>query len=90
MPHDTLGVLEDIRDAAQYIADDTAGMTFADTEKSGYAYRYLGFAEALEALFGRPVDLLTERSIRNPSFRQAVEATRRPIYAGRGASSDST
>ncbi len=41
--------------------------TFADTDQPGYARRYLHFAEALEALFGRPVDLLTER---------AIEATR--------------
>jgi predicted nucleotidyltransferase len=44
--------------------------TFSDTEKPGCADRYLGFAEVLEALFGRSVDLLTERSIRNPYFRQ--------------------
>lgn len=33
MRHDVLGVLEDIRGAAQYIADDTAGMTFAEFER---------------------------------------------------------
>jgi len=60
--------------------------TFADTEKPGYARRYLRFAEALEALFGRPVDLLTERSIRNPYFREAIEATRQPVFVERGAS----
>ena len=54
--------------------------TFADTWKPGYADRYLSFAEALEALFGRPVDVVSERSIRNPYFRQAVEASRQPIY----------
>src|SRR5829696_2601671 len=59
--------------------------TFADTRSPGYADRYLGFAEALEALFGRSVDVITERSIRNPYFRQAVEASRRPIYDERGA-----
>jgi predicted nucleotidyltransferase len=58
---------------------------FADTEKPGYADRYLAFAEALEALFGRPVDVVTERSIRNPYFRQAVEATRQPVYVERDA-----
>ena len=57
--------------------------TFADTRSPGYADRYLGFAEALETLFGRPVDVITERSIRNPYFRQAVEASRQPTYAER-------
>ena len=33
MPPDTVGVLEDIRDAAQYIVDDTAGMTFVEFER---------------------------------------------------------
>jgi predicted nucleotidyltransferase len=59
--------------------------TFADTEKPGYARRYLAFAEALEALFGRPVDLLTEGSIRSPYFRQTIEATRQQIFVERDA-----
>jgi predicted nucleotidyltransferase len=45
-----------------------------------YADRYLGFADALEKLFQRPVDLLTEESIRNPFFQREVEATRRVVY----------
>ena len=58
---------------------------FADTRSPGYADRYLGFAEALEPVFGRPVDVITERSIRNPYFRQSVEASRQPIYDERDA-----
>lgn len=57
--------------------------TFADTDKPGYARRYLAFAEALEALFKRRVDLLTESSIRNPYFRQTVAATRQAIFVER-------
>jgi predicted nucleotidyltransferase len=57
--------------------------TFADTRSPGYADRYLGFAEALEALFHRPVDLLTEPMIRNPYFRQAVDTSRQLIYEER-------
>lgn len=59
--------------------------TFADTRTPGYADRYLGFADALEALFGRSVDIVTERSIQNPYFRQAVEAARQPVYDERDA-----
>lgn len=52
-----------------------------DRQPSGeYADRYLAFAEALERLFGRPVDLISEPSIRNPYFRREVEATRRLVY----------
>jgi uncharacterized protein len=60
--------------------------TFADTHVPGYADRYLGFAEALEELFDRHVDVVIERAIRNPYFRQAVEALRQPIYDDRDAS----
>jgi len=52
---------------------------FADTS-SGYADRYLDFAEALEELFGRDVDLVTERSISNPYFRKSVDVTREVVY----------
>jgi predicted nucleotidyltransferase len=48
-----------------------------------YADRYLGLAEALEGLFGRRVDLLTEQSIRNPFLRREVQATRQLIYEQR-------
>jgi len=43
----------------------------------GYARRFCSFADELEALFGRPVDLLTESMIRNPYFRNDVDASRR-------------
>jgi uncharacterized protein len=59
--------------------------TFVDTRSPGYADRYLGFAEAIEALFDRSVDVITERSIRNPYFRRAVDASREAIYVERDA-----
>lgn len=43
----------------------------------GHAGRFCSFADALEDLFGRPVDLLTDSMIRNPYFREDVEASRR-------------
>lgn len=59
--------------------------TFDDTSAPNYAERYLDFADALEALFHRPVDIVIDRSIRNPSFRQAVEATRQRVFVERNA-----
>ena len=53
---------------------------FADTQAGDYPDRYLDFAEALEKLFNRRVDLLTKRSIRNRYFRAEVERTARVIY----------
>jgi hypothetical protein len=48
--------------------------------QSGYADRYLDFAQALEERLDREVDLVTERSIQNPFFRRSVDASRRVIY----------
>ena len=45
-----------------------------------YADNYLGLAHALEKLFDRPADLITERSIRNPYFRESVFAARQLLY----------
>jgi hypothetical protein len=42
---------------------------------------YFGLKEGLEALFGRPVDLVTESSLSNPYFRERVMAERRAVYA---------
>ncbi len=58
---------------------------FADRMSPTYVDRYLEFAEALEALFGRSVDLVTERSIRSPSFRRAVDRDRETIYERPGS-----
>jgi predicted nucleotidyltransferase len=55
-------------------------VVFRERPGQGVADRYLGLAEDLEALLGWPVDLLTEEAIRNPYFREAVEATRTPVY----------
>ena len=51
--------------------------------ESGVARRYFAFAEALEALFGRSVDLVTEPSISNPYFRAAVDRQRIRLYEAR-------
>lgn len=53
---------------------------FSDGEDLDFADRFFGFEEALEALFGRTVDLLTDRKFRNVIFQRAVDATRKPIY----------
>ena len=45
-----------------------------------YAERYLNFADELERLFQRRVDLVTEQSIRNPFLHREVERTREVIY----------
>ena len=56
-------------------------VAFRSDPHRSLADRYLGLAEELEALFGRSVDVLTDRAIRNPYFRANVDATRVPVYA---------
>ena len=42
---------------------------------------YFELKKDLEALFGRPVDLVMPGEIRNPYFRQGVNSTRTVVYA---------
>jgi predicted nucleotidyltransferase len=55
-------------------------VTLEDQPPGEYADNYLGLAQALEKLFGRPADLVTERAIRNPYFRETVFAARQLLY----------
>ncbi|MDN5936897.1 MAG: nucleotidyltransferase domain-containing protein [Nitrosospira sp.] len=55
-------------------------VAFVEQPPEGVANAYFGLLEDLQQLFGRQVDLVTERSIRNPYFRESVEETRRPVY----------
>ena len=54
---------------------------FRPTDSMSLADQYFGLLEALEELFGRKVDLLTRRSLRNPYFVDSVEKTRQLLYA---------
>ena len=51
------------------------------SKRTCYADNYFGLPEGLEELFGRPVDLVVERAIKNPYFRQSVDETNSLIYA---------
>ncbi len=46
-----------------------------------YAKTYFGLIAELERLLGRRVDLVEEGSIRNPYFRQEIEARQDTLYA---------
>lgn len=60
-------------------------VTFAEFAQGGIFDAYMDLAEGLEAVFGRKVDLVTERSIRNPYFRKAIEGSRVRIYDRRNS-----
>jgi predicted nucleotidyltransferase len=46
-----------------------------------YAQAYFSLKEALEALFSRPVDLVTSASVNNPYFRASLAASSESVYA---------
>jgi uncharacterized protein len=46
-----------------------------------YFARYFDFKYELEKLLGRKVDLIVEKAIRNPYFKQSVSETKELIYA---------
>ena len=72
------GTFDPQRSDFDFVAD------FADrTPTPEYADRVLGFAEALESLLGRKVDVLTESALRESRFAESIAATRRPIYDAR-------
>jgi predicted nucleotidyltransferase len=58
-------------------------VTLEDQPAGDYAENYLELAEALEKLFGRRVDLVTERSVRNPFLRETIENDRELLYDSR-------
>ena len=41
---------------------------------------YLGLKEALEALLGRPVDLVESGALRNPYLKASIEGAREPVF----------
>lgn len=46
-----------------------------------YAAAYFALRERLEALFGKPVDLVTPPGLANPYFRERVEHEKILLYA---------
>ncbi|MBX9698175.1 MAG: nucleotidyltransferase family protein [Acetobacteraceae bacterium] len=56
-------------------------VAFDPSSHAGGLRDYFAFCDALQALFGRPVDLLTEGSLENPYLRRRVMAERVPLFA---------
>ena len=42
--------------------------------------RYFGLKERLEAIFGRSVDVIEERALRNPYLIKTIERDRKRVY----------
>jgi predicted nucleotidyltransferase len=55
--------------------------TFEDVRPgTRFGLRFFEFEESLADLLGRPVDVLGNRSFRNPYFARAVDESRQTIY----------
>lgn len=79
MPPNTLGVLEDILEAAQYIADDTAGMTFDDFQQDRrsrqlVAHNFTIIGEAMNRLRRHDASIAAQISSRGKivAFRNSL------------------
>lgn len=55
-------------------------MDFGSSDDHGPLAQYFDFKESLEAMFGRPVDIISSGNIRNPYVRRAVERSKIPVY----------
>ena len=54
---------------------------FEPLDVNQYADNYFDFKFALEDTFHQPIDLLEEKTIKNPYFKKVVENQRQLIYA---------
>lgn len=54
---------------------------FLPLKPGEHADAYFGLLEALEELFGRPVDLVMACAIENPYLLESINKSRTPLYA---------
>jgi len=54
---------------------------FSDSPEMGPADQYFGLLDELQQLFGRKVDLVSARSLRNRYFIESINRTKQVLYA---------
>ncbi len=69
-----------INDGFNNSSDIDLIVDFEPIDINSYADNYFDFNFALEDTFSRPVDLLEEKAINNPYFKEAVRNQRQLIY----------
>lgn len=73
-----------LRDDFRPDSDVDVLVTFVDN--AGWSlFDFMRMADELTELFGREVDLVTERSLRNPFRRAAILGSKEVIYASTGS-----
>lgn len=53
---------------------------FANVDLMNYFDNYMDLKEAFEELFGRPVDLVENQTVRNPVFRKILDRDKKLLY----------
>jgi len=53
---------------------------FTNIEVEDYADNYFDLKFSLQEIFKRPIDLLEEKAIKNPYFKQSVNQQRQLVY----------
>jgi len=67
---------------SQYAADsDVDVLVEFDSDAKHLFDRYFDLKEGLEQILGRTVDVVVERSLKNPYFKASIDRTRKNIYA---------
>lgn len=54
---------------------------FEELAPQEHANAYFDLLEGLQQIFGRPIDLVERRAVRNPYFLRAVDQDRVEVYA---------
>lgn len=58
---------------------------FGDIDLNDYFDNYMDFKDELEALLGRPVDIVENQAVRNPIFRRILDREKKLIYERKSA-----
>lgn len=70
-----------VRDDFNESSDIDLLVEFEDLDFDDYSDNYFAFAEKIEHLLDKKVDLLTVKSLKNPYFIQIVETSKKLLYA---------
>jgi predicted nucleotidyltransferase len=69
-----------VTDQFSYKSDIDLLISFMPMKPEDYADNYFEIAEMLEDIFHRSVDLLTDKSLKNPYFIESINKTKTILY----------
>ena len=69
-----------LNDSFNETSDIDLVVDFQQIDLLDYADNYFDFKFSLEKIFNRPIDLLEEKAIKNPYFRESLNQQRKLVY----------